>query len=77
MSEATAVPDHKFGDYLSEPAKANLGRRAQTERQCVRCSVFKITIHLPDGGATRAWRFPGESFQSPCAPRCIALGDKR
>jgi hypothetical protein len=56
-------PPHDWGDgrervnYICVPANPLLGRHQQTERTCKRCKLVKITVHPPEGGGWREWRW--------------------
>lgn len=74
------VPRHVFppgGDvYVAQDPER--GRpHPQTERTCSVCSVVKITVHGPNGGAWREWRLPNcvDQFSDALgAPPCTSTG---
>jgi hypothetical protein len=70
-------PPHDFGgpdDYVGVAANPKLGRHQQTERTCKRCKLVKITVHPPEGGGWREWRWGdgGCQFADRVMPECGA-----
>lgn len=66
------VDDEKY--YKRVPPNPLLGRHQQTERTCKRCKLVKVTVHPPEGGGYRLWRFGDDLQQLALAdmPECGA-----
>lgn len=54
---------HVFGPPKPEPPKPLLGRHQQTERICPLCKLVKVTVHPPEGGGWREWRWGDAPLQ--------------
>jgi hypothetical protein len=59
-------------DFKSVARDPALGRHQQTERACLKCKLVKITVHPPEGGGYRLWRW-GDAptqFADWAVPEC-------
>jgi hypothetical protein len=68
-------PPHDFGAARSVPANPALGRHQQTERTCMKCPLVKITVHPPQGGGWREWRWGDapSQFIDVVTPACVPV----